>query len=215
MRILEGEALLDDDYVKNFYDQSTALLNHGGMTLVHKKMFDWAQQLMAKVREHFSTQTLRTIGPRAIQRAFGAVIESEELLSAFTASVKTLPEFSANIRDDTIKLLHNELLRKVFHARVEVDVKTYKEEVTGKTGKNKNTSKVNFRVGLEVYEELAKAKKGRKRGGRKRGKNAVAAVAAEEDITRELFVEGNDDADEFYAAIDYDAIDLDCIVSSI
>jgi hypothetical protein len=94
----------------------------------------------------------------------------------------------------------------VFHARVEVDVKTYKEEVTGKTGKtgkNKNTSKVNFRFELE----------------------AVAAIAAEEDkdlcrptdedITRELFVEGNDETDDFYAAIDCDAIDLGCIVSSI
>jgi hypothetical protein len=59
---------------------------------------------------------------------------------------------------------------------VEVDAKTYKEEVTGKIRKNKNTS--NFRVGLEVYVELAKVKEGRQRGGRKRGKKAVEAAAA-------------------------------------
>jgi hypothetical protein len=49
-------------------------------------------------------------GPRAIQRAFGAVVESEDLLLAFTASVKTLSECSAHMSDDTIMPVHRELV---------------------------------------------------------------------------------------------------------
>jgi hypothetical protein len=38
---------------------------------------------------------------------------------------------------------------------VEVDIKTCKEEVTGKTGKNKNTSKVKFRLDLKLVGALS------------------------------------------------------------
>ena len=66
-------------------------------------------------------------------------------------------KLNATVPDKTIVLLCQELMRKIFHARIEVDVKKFKEELTGRKSKS-DASQVTFCCGLQVYEELAKKK---------------------------------------------------------
>ncbi len=50
MRLFHLEAMLDDDYIKEYYLDSEQIYHQGGITLVAKAMFPWALSTILGIR---------------------------------------------------------------------------------------------------------------------------------------------------------------------
>ena len=68
MRLFHREAMLDDDYIREYYLDSEQILNQGGLTLVAKAMFPWALCLMKQIREHYGRESLQEYGWQRINQ---------------------------------------------------------------------------------------------------------------------------------------------------
>ena len=58
MRILHKDALLDSEYANNMYSFNDQLCNKGGLTLVSKEYYDFADNMMSKIRSYATFEVL-------------------------------------------------------------------------------------------------------------------------------------------------------------
>ena len=58
MRILHKYALLDSEYTDNNYSFNDQLYNKGGLTLVSKEYYDFADNMMSKIRSYATFEAL-------------------------------------------------------------------------------------------------------------------------------------------------------------
>jgi hypothetical protein len=163
MRIFHREAMLDEDYIKEYYLDSEQILNQGGLTLVAKAMFPWALCLMKQIRKHYGRESLQEYGNESIKRAIALVKKDDSVAQHFHRGLRQLPGYvDKDIAADLLSELHERLLMKVFHARINESLTQYKATEMGKTTGQKGVTAVTFRAGLQANEEQ-KSKKGKEK----------------------------------------------------
>ena len=163
MRLFHREAMLDDDYIKEYYLDSEQILNQGGLTLVAKAMFPWALCLMKEIRKHYGRESLQEYGNASIKRAVALVKKDDSVAQHFRRGLRDLPGYKdKDIAADLLSELHERLLMKVFHARINESITQYKATEMGKMTGQKGVTAVTFRAGLKANEEQ-KSKKGKEK----------------------------------------------------
>jgi hypothetical protein len=158
MRILRDNAVLDEEYVSKYYTKRDEIINEGGWCLVSKTMFPWAILLMKAIRKYFDRSQLEGEGKVAVQRALKLVKKERAVSQSFRACVKNLEVDKSNIvslSDSDLEELHDKLLKKAFHARIEVVFKDFKEHaLNNQTG----ATKIDLRTKLLAANELSQGK---------------------------------------------------------
>ena len=79
MRILHKDALLESAYVRDFYANTDKMLNHGGMALISKEYYPFAQYLTALCDTYLSEQIICLRGNNCLQIGSEEILASEEL----------------------------------------------------------------------------------------------------------------------------------------
>jgi hypothetical protein len=159
MRILRDEAILDEDYVSNYYTKREEIMNEGGRSLVSKTMFPWAILLMKAIRKNFDRSQLEGEGKVAVQRALKLVGKERIVAQTFKACVKKLEgdvTEGGALSESDLEQLHDKLLKKSFHSRIEVVFKDFKEDALNNQA---GATKVDLRVKLLAANELANSTK--------------------------------------------------------
>ena len=114
---------------------------------------------MQVIRKNFTLDDLEGKGRPAIQIAIKRVSSKEELPDVFKTAVRSLgggQKFTELLlSNDDLEVLHEALVKKVFHARIDVEFQTFKaaalDNQKGATGSD-------FRTTLKVQEEANKKK---------------------------------------------------------
>jgi hypothetical protein len=154
MRLFHREAMLDEEYIKEYYLDSEQILNQGGLTLVARAMFPWALHLMQEIRKHYGRESLQEYGDASIKRAIALVKKNDSVAQHFHGGLRQLPGYAdKDIAADLLSELHDRLLMKVFHARINESLKQYKATEMGKTTGQKGVTAVPFRTKLLANEE--------------------------------------------------------------
>jgi hypothetical protein len=112
------------EYRSEYYNFSKQVLNKGGLTLVAKEMFEWVSTLVNRVGKRFDQSSLARDGPSAIHTTLWIMRKDSHLKSLFEHGMKSLHE---NADEEIVAKLHDELLLKVFHAKIADHVKDYRD----------------------------------------------------------------------------------------
>ena len=132
MRILHHEAVADQTYMKLYYDNSTQIINNGGLTLISAKYFPFGYELLRRIRQSFSENDLKRNGNQSVVMAFNTLVKTKSIRAVFDACDDTVE----TLLDEKSKdILFQELVRKVFHARINETIKKYKEVHFGRHSK--------------------------------------------------------------------------------
>jgi hypothetical protein len=157
MRLFHREAMLDEEYIEEYYLDSEQILNQGGLTLVAKAMFPWALYLMEQIRKHYGRQSLQEYGDASIKRAIALVKKDDSVAQHFHRGLRQLPGYpDRDMPADILSELHERLLMKVFHARINESITQYSEYKAtemGKTTGQKGVTGVTFRASRMASEE--------------------------------------------------------------
>ena len=118
---------------------------------------------MKKIREYYGRESLQEYGNESIKRAIPLVKKDDSVAQHFHRGLRQLPGYAGkDIAADLLSELHERLLMKVFHARINESLTQYKATEMGKTTGQKGVTAVTFRAGLQAKEEQ-KSKKGKDR----------------------------------------------------
>jgi hypothetical protein len=151
MRLLRDDAVLDEDYVSNYYTKREEIMNEGGRCLVSKTMFPWALRLMNAIRSNFDRSQLESEGKLAVQRALTLVQKDVTVSQSFEACVRNLEGDSVRLSGGDIAQLHDKLMKKAFHSRIEVVFKDFREDALNNQA---GATKMDLRAKLHASEEL-------------------------------------------------------------
>ena len=145
------EREMDDEYLEKYYDSNLALMNRGGLTLVHKHFFGWGRKLMAKIRSVYSLETIGRDPNNSFETAKMAVMEDRTILSYFLALCRKY-----RVGNDTVcKEVFHMVVSKTVHSRFAVVFRRWKECNVKKNGQ------VAFRIKLKATS--GQSTKGKKR----------------------------------------------------
>ena len=81
---------MDDDYVSNYYGMSEQILNLGGLTFLHKELFEWAEQLLRRIHSRLSPTIIESNGKKAVQTAYRILQNDRFLSKKFLESVRKI-----------------------------------------------------------------------------------------------------------------------------
>ena len=155
--------MLDEEYIEKYYLDSEQILNQGGLTLVAKAMFPWALYLMEQIRKHYGRKYLQEYGEASIKRAIALVKKDDSVAQHFHRGLRQLPGYpDKDMPANILSELHERLLMKVFHARINESITQYKATEMGKTTGQKGITRVTFRASLLANEEQ-KSNKGKEK----------------------------------------------------
>ena len=154
MKIFQHEAIVDETYMALYYDSSTQILNNGGLSLISVQYFPFGYELLRCVRNSFSENDLELHGNESVKRAFDKLTAQTSIRKVFDACDRS----ATSSLDDSFKcMIFTELVRKVFHARVNEIIKKYRDKHFGKHSK-KGDGGTTFRV-FYVREQRRRQKK--------------------------------------------------------
>ena len=132
MKIFHHEAIVNETYMALYYDTSTQILNNGGLSLISEQYFPFGYELLRRVRDSFSENDLKLHGNESVKKAFDTLTAQASIRRVFDACDKN----AGSSLDDCFKcMIFEELVRKVFHARVNEVIKKYKEQHFGRHSK--------------------------------------------------------------------------------
>ena len=118
--------------MKLYYDNSTQIINNGGLTLISAKYFPFGYELLRTIRQSFSENDLKRNGNQSVVMAFNTLVKTKSIRAVFDACDDTVE----TLLDEKSKdILFQELVRKVFHARINETIKKYKEVHFGRHSK--------------------------------------------------------------------------------
>jgi hypothetical protein len=159
------------EYISECYNFSEQILNKGGLTLVHRDMFEWASTAIKRIALRFNKSAIAREGKNAVKTAWATMQKDPFLLSLFLAGTKKI---STTAPDElTVRTLHEELLLKIFHAQVGVELKDFESAKL----KKKAISKVALRPMLKVAAQ--QKSEARKKAPTKKSVAKKAAPAKE------------------------------------
>ena len=155
MKILHHEAIANKTYMALYYDSSTLILNNGGLSLISAQYFPFGYILLRSVRKGFTEEFLELHGNDSVKMAFDDLIAQDSIRKVFDGCDKNEP----NSLDDSFKgMIFTELVRKVFHARVNEVIKKYRDQHFGRHSK-KGDGGTTFRGFLRARTKKATEKK--------------------------------------------------------
>ena len=138
MRILHRDALIDDEYMEKYYASSTAMLNHGGLTLISKNYFKFGSLLMTEVARHCSDETFANRRNNIYDRAIDLLSSNDELKGCFNKCEQetSIPDFIQEkislVSDCDKKSIYLDLLKKALRSRMNLAFKQYREKYVGR-----------------------------------------------------------------------------------
>ena len=138
-----------------YYDSSTQILNNGGLSLISVQYFPFGYELLRCVRNSFSENDLELHGNESVKRAFDKLTAQTSIRKVFDACDRS----ATSSLDDSFKcMIFTELVRKVFHARVNEIIKKYRDKHFGRHSK-KGDGGTTFRGFLRARTKKAIEKK--------------------------------------------------------
>ena len=140
------ERNIDDDYLSKYYDSHMALLNRGGLTLVHKTFFEWGKSLLSTIRNNFSVDDLERDPKNAFSKSKAKVMDDQRLWSWFMALCRR-----QSLCTEIASEVYTVFLLKTIHARFFVVFRHWKEANVKRNGQ------VAFRIKLKA-QNSAKSK---------------------------------------------------------
>jgi aryl carrier-like protein len=143
MRIFHTQAILDEEYLRDFYPPCHQLTNKGWLSLVTKPFFPFARYLLKEIRLIVDVDQWRRRGNGVIETAAKTLEENETLTVLFLDAAKT-----SSLDEKWKRKIMSELVFKVLHARSAAEHNKYKEQHTNREAKGAITS--SFRGELKV-----------------------------------------------------------------
>eukprot|EP00816_Leptocylindrus_hargravesii_P008078 CAMPEP_0196801492 /NCGR_PEP_ID=MMETSP1362-20130617/1261_1 /TAXON_ID=163516 /ORGANISM="Leptocylindrus danicus, Strain CCMP1856" /LENGTH=112 /DNA_ID=CAMNT_0042172491 /DNA_START=202 /DNA_END=540 /DNA_ORIENTATION=- len=108
-----------------YYDSSTQVLNNGGLTLISAEYFPFGYELLRSVRQSFSDKHLKDHGNDSVKLAFESLVQKKKVRAVFDGC----DQGAAVSLDSSLKdIIFTELIRKVFHARINEVFTKYRDE---------------------------------------------------------------------------------------
>jgi hypothetical protein len=144
MRVFKADVEGCLEYISECYNFSEQILNKGGLTLVHREMFEWASTVIKRIAQRFNKSAIARDGKNAVKKAWATMRKDPFLLTLFLDGTKKITTSAPD--ENTVRTLHEELLLKIFHAQVGVELKDFESAKL----KKKANSKVAFRPMLKV-----------------------------------------------------------------
>jgi hypothetical protein len=143
MRFYHTDAILDTEYLRDFYPPCHQLTNKGWLSLVTKPFFPFARYLLKEIRLIVDVDQWRRRGNGVIETAAKTLEENETLTVLFLDAAKT-----SSLDEKWKRKIMSELVFKVLHARSAAEHNKYKEQHTNREAKGAITS--SFRGELKV-----------------------------------------------------------------
>ena len=132
MRILHYEALGDEDYCDNYYSAFHRIMNHGGLCLVSKLYFKFAEEVMKKICNLVTVDAmLNQKRKRFLTDVKHTFLNNNELFLEF-CNVDKDSDFSKKISEEDKKEVFQRLIKLVIHAKSGAVVKEVDEKFVGK-----------------------------------------------------------------------------------
>ncbi|KAL7534523.1 hypothetical protein ACHAWF_004856 [Thalassiosira exigua] len=147
MMVREGD--IDDEYLFECYDINMAVMNRGGLTLVDRKFFNWAKQVMSVVRQEYTVQRVGRDPKHSFAQKKRLVMSNRSLFNLFRALFRKHSLGS----DDSCDKVFKVILSKTIHARFGVVWKKWTEMNV------KKNHQVDFRTKLKAASSMKSEKK--------------------------------------------------------
>jgi hypothetical protein len=148
MRIFHTQAILDEEYLRDFYPPCHQLKNKGWLSLVSKPFFPFARYLLHQIRLTVDVKEWKRRGNGVIESAAKALEENETLTVMFLDAAKT-----SSLSEKWKRKIMSALIMKVLHARSAAEHDKYKEQHTNREAKGATAS--SFRGELKVLTKGA------------------------------------------------------------
>ena len=148
MRIFHTQAILDEEYLRDFYPPCHQLTNNGWLSLVTKPFFPFARYLLKEIRLIVDVDQWRQRENGVIESAARALEENETLTVMFLDAAKT-----SSLDEKWKRKIMSALILKVLHARSAAEHDKYKEQHTNREAKGATAS--SFRGELKVLTKGA------------------------------------------------------------
>jgi hypothetical protein len=155
MRIFEAEALLDDNYLRIYYDPELQVKNHGYMTLVSSQYFPWGVVVMRFFAEHANSVQRECYGKMFAKTVQDAIDADSLMSSKFLECAKDFVALS----DEQKQSVHARLVTKIKNTKISDVVKSDGERLTGRRSNN-------------VQDQPLRQKLRAQSGGKKRKKSS-------------------------------------------
>ena len=153
LKMLRKMSLSQDEvtpeYESKYYSLEDRIFNKGGLTLVHAALFPWGIAMLSGIRKNLNHKTISKLKGGALQLAWYSLKMDEELVNEFKTGFKSL---DANISDTQLEELHEDLLKKVFHAEANFEVSEFMKKKL-KSANDADGSQVQFRSRLKRESE--------------------------------------------------------------
>ena len=163
---------MDEDYLRDYYDPSIAVINTGRYTCISRDFFNWVRKALQLTRDEFTENTLDKDPKGGFEKAKQLVMGDRTLKQLFTARVKTsVADLPDDKLQESIDAVYVILLSKMFHARANVSFCRWKEK------RVKMKDKYAFRFGLKANES-SKTSKNQQSGAKKGKKQSSKAKKA-------------------------------------
>ena len=155
MSLTKAEAT--SDYESKYYTLEDRIFDKGGLTLVHAALFPWGIAMLSEIRKNLNHETISKHKGSALQHAWRSLTEGKELLDKFKSGVKSL---DGDVSDTHLEELHEDLLRKVFNAEADFEVREFARKKL-ESAKGKDASQIAFRIELKGKAEAEARKRHR------------------------------------------------------
>jgi hypothetical protein len=136
---------------------------------------------MKAIRSHFDRSQLESEGKVAVQRALALVKKDKAVSQSFHTCVRKLGGGSITLSGGDIEQLHDKLMKKAFHSRIQVVFKDFKEDALNNQA---GATKIDLRTKLLASEELSGHTKN---ANAKPGANPAEHIDPLEYITQEEY----------------------------
>jgi hypothetical protein len=181
MRVFKADVEGCLEYISECYNFSEQILNKGGLTLVHREMFEWASTVIKRIAQHFNKSAIARDGKNAVKKAWATMRKDPFLLTLFLDGTKKITTSAPD--ENTVRTLHEELLLKIFHAQVGVELKDFESAKL----KKKANSKVAFRSMLKVaaqHKPEARKQASMKKSVAKKAAPAKTVAAKQKSVAK-------------------------------
>jgi hypothetical protein len=143
MRIFHTQAILDEEYLRDFYPPCHQLKNKGWLSLVSKPFFPFARYLLNQIRQCVDMKEWKRRGNGVVESAAKTLSNNESLTVLFLDAAKT-----SSLSEKWKRKIMSALILKVLHARSAAEHDKYKEQHTNREAKGATAS--SFRGELKV-----------------------------------------------------------------
>ena len=136
MRILHSEALQNHEYSLSYYADSNKMLNHGGLTLISPKYFEFATLLMSLCHREMREKTIYARAGTGFKLAKDALFRNEKLKEAFDRA--HLDNAFSPLMKEEVDRIYQMLLVKTLRAKFGAAMKSVRENKVGYFAKKSN-----------------------------------------------------------------------------